>query len=317
MNIKGAFFALLGFAIFATHDVVIKALGASFAPFQLVFFSTLFSFPLVTFMLMQDKTEGTLKPAHPWWSLARTIGATLNALAAFYAFSVLPLAETYALIFATPLVITVLSIPILGEKVGLHRWIAVLIGLAGVLVVLRPGSTELTMGHAAALSCAFLGGFVSIVVRKIGREERTVVLMLHPLVCNFVVMGGLMALNYKPMTLPELGGVGLISLFGFVAGILLILAYKASEAVVIAPMQYSQIIWASAFGYFLFDEKIDGVTVLGAGIIILSGLYILFRESKGGTSDNTPVLRNRSRASSAASFRISPFLRRAEKQKQS
>ena len=312
MNLKGAIYGLLAFAIFATHDVVIKILGASFSPFQLVFFSTLFSFPLVTFMLMQDQTEGNLKPRHPWWSLARTLGATLNALAAFYAFSVLPLTEVYALIFATPLVITVLSIPILGERVGLHRWLAVVAGLIGVVVVLRPGSTELTLGHGAALACAFIGGFVSIVVRKIGREERTVVMMLHPLVCNFLVLGALMAWNYEPMSLRELGGVALISVMGFVAGLFLILAYKASEAAIVAPMQYSQILWASAFGYLIFGDTIDAPTILGAGIIIVSGLYILFRESTAGTSDNTPVLRTRSRGSSAASFRISPILRRAK-----
>ena len=312
MNIKGAFFALLAFAIFATHDVVIKLLGASFSPFQLVFFSTLFSFPLVTFMLMQDKTEGTLKPRHPWWSLLRTVGATINALAAFYAFSVLPLAEVYALIFATPLVITLLSIPLLGEKVGPHRWIAVLVGLCGVLIVLRPGSTELTLGHAAALTCAFVGGLVSIIVRKIGREERTVVLMLHPLVCNFVVMGAMLAWTYEPMSFTELSGFAAISLMGFVAGLFLIMAYKTSEAVIVAPMQYSQIIWAAVFGYLIFDEALDLPTIIGASVIILSGIYILLRESQAGNSDNTPVLRTRSRASSAASFRISPILRRAQ-----
>lgn len=313
MNLTGAFYALIAFAVFATHDVVVKVLGASFSPFQMIFFATLFSFPLITFMLMRDKTEGHLRPVHPWWTAIRTICASINALGAFYAFSVLPLAQVYAILFATPLLITVLSIPMLGERVGFHRWAAVLIGLVGVIVVLRPGATQLELGHIAALTCAFVGALVSIIVRKVGRDERTVVFMLYPMVANFVVMGLLMVKYYEPMPLDDLGGIAAISLLGFVGGLLLIQAYKASEAAIVAPMQYSQIIWATIFGYVLFDEVPDGATILGAGIIICSGMYIVFREASGGHSDNTPVLRTRSRGSSAASFRISPFLQRSKK----
>ncbi|NIY79249.1 MAG: DMT family transporter [Rhodobacteraceae bacterium] len=312
MNITGAFYALAAFAVFSTHDVVIKFLGGSYAPFQIIFFSTLFSFPLVMFMLIRDRTEGHLRPVHPWWTLFRTIAAMVNTASAFYAFSVLPLAQVYALIFATPLIITILSIPVLGEHVGFHRWAAVIVGLIGVIIVLRPGATEFTLGHMAALSCAGFGAFASVVVRKVGREERTAVLMLYPLIANFVVMGLAMSFFYRPFPLMDLGSVGLVSLLGFTGGVVLILAYRASEAAIVAPMQYSQIIWATIFGYFIFGEKVDMPTIAGAGIIILSGLYIVFREASGGHSENTPVLRTRSRASSAASFRISPFVRRGK-----
>jgi drug/metabolite transporter (DMT)-like permease len=312
MNITGAFYALAAFAVFSTHDVVIKFLGGTYAPFQIIFFSTLFSFPLVMFMLIRDRSEGHLRPVHPWWTLFRTLAAMCNTLAAFYAFSVLPLAQVYALIFATPLVITILSIPVLGERVGFHRWAAVVMGLVGVMVVLRPGATEITPGHLAALSCAGFGAFASVVVRKVGREERTAVLMLYPLIANFLVMGLAMTFFYKPLPLLDLGGIGMVSILGFSGGVILIFAYRASEAAIVAPMQYSQIIWATIFGYFIFGEKVDLPTVVGASIIILSGLYIVFRESRGGHSENTPVLRTRSRASSAASFRISPFVRRGK-----
>ncbi|MEM5476101.1 DMT family transporter [Pacificibacter sp. AS14] len=311
MNISGAFYALFAFAVFATHDAVIKYLGVSYSPFQMIFFSTLFSFPLVTFMLIRDKTSGHLRPVHPWWTALRTFCTTINVMCAFYAFTVLPLAQVYAILFATPLLITVLSIPVLGERVGPHRWGAVVVGLIGVFVVLRPGSTDLTLGHAAALTCACLGGLASIIVRKVGREERTVVLMLYPMVANFIIMGTLMVFTYKPLPINDLGGIGALSVLGFTGGVFLIIAYKASEAAIVAPMQYSQIIWATLFGSLFFGESIDLGTVIGAGIIIMSGLYIVFRESQGGTSQNTPVLRTRSRASSASSFRISPFLRRS------
>lgn len=310
MSITGPLYALLAFAIFSTHDVIIKFLGGFYAPFQIIFFSTLFSFPLVTFMLMRDATEGHLIPIHPWWTALRTVSTLIGGFSAFYAFSVLPLAQVYVVIFASPLLITLLSIPILGERVGVHRLLAVVVGLAGVIVVLRPGSTDLGLGHLAAGATAVFGALASVIVRKIGREERTVVLMLYPMAANFLVMGALLFLVYEPMPIAHLGGIALISLFGFVAGLLLIGAYRNGDAAIVAPMQYSQIIWATIYGYLLFSETVDMPTVIGAGIIISSGVYIVFRESRLGTKSNTPVLRTRSRGASAASFRISPLLRR-------
>src|SRR6056297_1778793 len=153
-NAKGALLALLAFGIFSTHDVAVKILGGIYSPFQIVFFSVLLSFPLAMVMLMRDARPGTLVPAHPWWLAVRTVAAVITGVSAFYAFSVLPLAQTYAILFATPLLITILAIPVLGEVVRLRRWLAVLVGLAGVLVVLRPGQTDLSPGHLAALVAA-------------------------------------------------------------------------------------------------------------------------------------------------------------------
>jgi drug/metabolite transporter (DMT)-like permease len=310
MSLSGPLYALLAFAIFSTHDVVVKVLGGIYAPFQIIFFSTLFSFPLVTFMLMRDATEGHLIPVHPWWTAARTISALIAGFSAFYAFSVLPLAQVYVVIFASPLLITLISIPILGERVGIHRILAVIVGLLGVIVVLRPGSAHLGLGHLAAGATAVFGALASVIVRKIGRDERTAVLMLYPMAANFIVMGGLLAFVYKPMPIEHLGGIATISALGFVAGLLLIGAYRNGDAAIIAPMQYSQIIWATIYGYLLFGERVDLPTVIGAGIIIASGVYIVIRESRLGSKSTTPVLRTRSRGPSAASFRISPLLRR-------
>ncbi|CUH84614.1 DMT family transporter [Thalassovita mediterranea] len=310
MNLSGAFYALVAFGLFATHDVVIKYLGSAYAPAQVLFFATLFSFPLVSLMLMRDKTAGTLLPVYPGWNLIRTLAATGNALCVFYAFTALPLAQVYAILFAMPLLITLLAIPMLGEKVGLHRGAAILVGLCGVIIVLRPGSAELGLGHAAALSSACLGSLVFVISRKVGQEERPVVMMLYPLAANFVVMGGIMVFDYRPVALPDLAGMGAIALLGFVAGLLLVFAYRASEAAVVAPMQYSQILWATVYGLVFFDEHLDRATVLGVGVIIASGLYILFREARGGHSENMPVLRNRSRVPAAMSMWIGAVLRR-------
>ncbi|MBT5295930.1 MAG: DMT family transporter [Octadecabacter sp.] len=308
-NAKGALLALLAFGIFATHDVFVKTLGAIYSPIQIVFFSVLFSFPLATVMLMRDAKPGTLLPRHPWWMALRTIASVATAVSAFYAFTVLPLAQTYAILFASPLLITILAIPVLGETVRLRRWLAVIVGLTGVMVVLQPGATELTLGHAAALTAAVGGSIASIIVRRIGADERPVVMLLYPMVANFVVMGAALAFVYIPMPIEHLGLVALVAAFAWTAGRCIIVAYQSGEAAIIAPMQYSQIIWATLYGALFFDETIGRPTLIGAGIIIASGLYIVLRESRTDVSSTTPVLRTRSRHETGTYMRAGPLLR--------
>ncbi len=303
-NLRAALFALAAFALFATHDVAVKTLGGTYSTFQIIFFSVLLSFPLVVLMLMRDRAESTLIPAHPWWTATRTAAAIVTGATAFYAFSVLPLAQVYAILFAAPLVITLLSIPILGERVGIHRWAAVVVGLIGVLVVLRPGSAPLTLGHAAAVTAAVCGALASVIVRKIGRDERSAVLLLYPMMANFIVMAAVLPFVYRPMPVEDLGLVALMSVFAFVAGLLVIAAYKAGDAAVVAPMQYSQILWAALYGALFFDEAADGMTWIGAGIVIASGLYIVVRETLGGTTLTRPVLQSRTRPETATSPRL-------------
>ncbi|EDZ44495.1 MAG: DMT family transporter [Rhodobacteraceae bacterium] len=312
-NTTGALLALLAFAIFATHDVIVKILGANYSPIQIIFFSVLFGFPWVTLMLIRDASSGNLRPRHPYWTAFRTLATTLTGVSAYYAFSTLPLAQVYAILFATPLLITIFAIPILGETVRIRRWVAVLVGLGGVLVVLKPGAQDLTLGHAAALVAAFGSAFASIIVRKIGKDERSVVLLIFPMMSNFVVMGALLGFVYKPMPVEHMGGIALMSLMALLGSALVIAAYKAGEAVIVAPMQYSQIIWATLFGALLFNETIERATILGAVIIIGSGLYIVLREGRANASENTPVLRTRTRTETGTSLRIGLLIRARKK----
>ena len=295
-NVRGALFALAAFAVFASHDAIIKSLGGTLSPVQILFFATLFGFPLVGMMLMRDRTDGTLVPRHPWWVALRTLSAAVSALSAFYAFTTLPLAQVYAILFAAPLLITVLAIPILGERVRLRRSLAVLVGLAGVMIVLRPGSAALEPGHLAALAAAVFSALSAIIVRKIGAAERSVVLIIYPLMANFLLMGALLPFVYVPMEARELGATAVIAALGFTGMLLVIGAYRAGEAVVIAPMQYSQIIWATLWGFLFFSEVPDAATMIGAGVVIASGTYIVLREGRAGASRSQPVLGARSRA---------------------
>lgn len=308
-NARGAIYALVAFGVFSTHDVAIKILGGVYSPIQIVFFSVLLSFPLATLMLMRDSTADTLIPRHPWWLALRTLAAVTTGVSAFYAFSVLPLAQVYAILFAAPLLITILAIPVLGETVRLRRWMAVIVGLIGVIIVLQPGAQDLTLGHLAALAAAIGGAVASIIVRKIGADERPVVMLLYPMVANFVLMAALLPFVYEPMPVEHLGLLAVVATFAWIASRLVISAYQAGEAAVIAPMQYSQILWATAYGFFFFDETIDLPTGIGALIIIASGVYIVLREGRTDASENTPVLRSRSRPETGTTLRPSLIMR--------
>ncbi|MEX0346950.1 MAG: DMT family transporter [Rhizobiaceae bacterium] len=308
-NAKGALLGLMGFGIFATHDVIVKYLGATYSPFQILFFSVIFGFPWLSFMLISDAREANMRPHHPWWTALRTASIITSSLCVFYAFSVLPLAEVYSILFTVPLMITLLAIPVLGERVGIHRGGAVLLGLAGVFIVLDPTTAEFTFGHVLALVGAFAAALNSIIVRRIGRDERDLVLLLFPLLGNFIVMGALMPLDYKPMPFSDLVAVAILSALGFVALNCMIGAYKTGEAAIVAPMQYSQILWATAYGALLFGEYPENRTLIGAGVIVLSGIYIVFRESRSNVSENQPVLRTRNRIAAGTYVRIGPILR--------
>lgn len=294
-TLQGVLVGLLAFALYASHDAAIKSLGGTYSPFQIVFFVVLLSFPMVTLMLVSDTKAENLRPRDPFWAAVRTAAVVIGGFCAFYAFAVLPLAETYAILFASPLIITVLSVPLLGEVVRVHRWLAVLVGLIGVLVVLRPGSAELGLGHLAALVSAFGSALAAVVMRKIGARERREVLLLYPLLANFGVMLCILPFVYVPMPLADLGLVLLIALLAVTAMSLMIRAYTLADAAMVAPMQYSQIIWATLFGWLFFGETSDVLTFVGAGIIIASGGYIVLREAGGGTSEHRPVLNNLSR----------------------
>lgn len=313
-NLKGAALSLAAFGAYATHDVVVKLLGEDYTAFQIMFFSGLMGFPLVTMMLMGDRRDGTLIPRHPWWSILRSVSAVVTGVMGFFAFSQLPMATCYAIFFAMPLLITLMAIPMLGEKVGIRRGIAVVVGLCGVLIVLRPGGGDgFSIGHIAALGAAITGALTSVIVRKIGNEERSVVLMLYPMVLTFFAMGAVMPFVYRPMPVEHLGLTAVMAFLGMLGALGIIAAYRAAPAVIVAPMQYSQILWAALYGWLFFDEGVDLYTAIGSAVIIASGIYIVLREGKPSVSRHRPVLENRSRMDIGTQPRISSWLKRFER----
>ena len=285
----GPALALAGFALYSAHDVLVKILGATISVIQIVFFAGLFSLPLVVLMLLADGTEGTLRPRHPGWVAVRSLGIVCAGGLGFYAFTVIPFAQAYAMLFAAPLLVTVLSVPVLGEKVGWRRGLAVLVGLCGVLVVLRPGLAGVTLGHLAGLASAFCTAMVALASRRVGRLERLGVLVVWPTLASVLAMGAALPFVYRPMAGTDLAMSAGIAGLGVAAMVCIIQAYRRGEASIIAPMQYSQMLWAVFWGALVFAEWPDGWTLAGSALIIGSGVYIVARESVRAGRSARPV----------------------------
>lgn len=288
--LKGVGLSLVGFAIFSLHDAVIKSIDG-IPVFQVAFFAVLFSFVPFTLFLAFDGAERSMRPRLPLFVALRCLFTVVGLLSVFYAFGKLPLSEVYSLLFAAPILITLLAIPVLGERIRLIRWFAIVLGLIGVLIVLRPGTAEFRLEHLAAVAAAACVACNSIVTRKIGSREHSVTLIIYPMLTNVVVTGVATVFVYVPMpgeVLLKLCGIGILSVIG---QSLMIQAYRCSEAQFVAPMQYSQMLWALIYGAWIFNESADRTVLLGSAVIVCSGLLFLWRELVASVKQ--PVLRTR------------------------
>ena len=288
----GPAWALGGFALFALHDALVKSL-AGYSAFQIVFFAVLFSYVPFSFSLAADPAPRNLRPVNPGWVALRSVCLAAVLVFAFTAFSLLELAQAYALMFSTPVVITILAVPVLGERVRLFRWIAISLGLVGVLVALGPTGGSLGLGHAAALAAVLCSATSAVITRRIAASERSLTLILYPLLANVVLSGGVLFFVYEPMPFVDLARMAAVGVLGMVAQFCIITAYRSAPAAHVAPCQYSQFLWAMLYGYFWFGEEPTSSVLAGGAIIIVAGLVIVWREASSGVSRNRPFLRTR------------------------
>lgn len=273
----------MAFGLYAGYDVTIKFFGGVLNPMQVLFCAAAFSAPMYLAHLLATGQGRNLWPVLPRWTLARIAVTLVNGVLGAYAFSVLPLAETYAIMFLMPLLISLLAWPILGEAIDLTRGLAILAGFAGVVLALGPagGQGGLETGHLAALGAATLGAANYVIVRRTSGVEKTGVILLYPTLAMMIALGFLMPGIWQPMTAPQWGLTFLMALELYVGGFAIVAAYRHAAAIVVAPMQYSQIIWAAAYGWLLFGEVISLTTGLGIAVIIAAGLFLLWRSNRG------------------------------------
>jgi S-adenosylmethionine uptake transporter len=275
---------LLGFACYAAYaisDAFVKSLHGGLPAYEAVGIGAALGLLALPFVKgRDDRWLDAVKANRPllWWIRAIT-GAICN-VSAVTAFTLLPMAEVFALIFLMPIFVTLLSVVFLKEHVGWRRWLAVAIGFVGVMVVLRPGFRVLGLGHAAAISCGLSGAVSMVALRMAGPHEKRISLYGAG-VAGPLLVGGLMMLPH--FVWPDLAQCWLLAGYGLLAALAGVLAMHATllaPAARIAPTQYSQMLWAIGFGYWLFGDSLDWPMLIGIVLILGAGLFTLVREER-------------------------------------
>jgi S-adenosylmethionine uptake transporter len=276
-RLKGLLLGLAGFGLFSVADATIKHLGDTYHPVQIVAFAGLFTLPLIGLLWLRAPVS--LRPVHPWLMAVRTAALIGNGLLVTYAFTALPLAEAYAIFFTLPLMLGLLAWPLLGDRMDALGAVAVILGLAGVLIALNPGRITLEAGHLAAVLGTVLAAVHYLIIRRTGGAEAFVPMMLYPVVGQTLSALLILPGRFVPMPGIDLVTVAGITLTGFCGTLLMIAAYRVAPPVVVAPTQYSQIAWAALLGALFFGEPMAATTAVGMVVIAAAGVLVAARRN--------------------------------------
>lgn len=283
---------LIAVFFFSTMDVAFKMLVQHYSSFQVVFFRSVISLPFFfAWIVFTDVSQ--FKSAYPRGHILRGLLGLLMLFAVGECFREMQLADAYALFFFAPLAITLLSGPVLGEPAGVFRIGATLIGLAGVLLVLQPTGDEwVSYGAAMGLLGMLAYATSSLMLRRLGSQDGTATIAFWFVTIVCAGSAVLAIQDWQAVSMDHLPEILVLGLSGTFAQALLTAAFRRAPVTVVAPFDYTHMIWAVIFG-FLFWDYLPGWRIwLGAGIIMLSGLFILYREHRGQMRKTQPSRRN-------------------------
>jgi drug/metabolite transporter (DMT)-like permease len=276
-------FLMVGVVAGLALDLCAKWLLADHSLEQFVFLRSLFG---ILFFFLAARWYGgftSLKTQRPGWHLLRSLLATGAMFGFFYGLKRMPLVNALTVAFMAPLIVTALSVPFLGEDVGWRRWLAVIGGFVGVVIVLRPGEGMFTPAAIAVIVAAFCWAGLALTARKLATTESSFALSLYTVVGPFIVSIFMLPQNYTQPS--NLGWVLFVvaGLCSAIAWVGIVGGYRRAPPVVLAPFEYTALIGAAIAGYLIWDEVPDAWVITGGLIIIASGIYIVYREVGGVT----------------------------------
>lgn len=278
-------FAMASFAtaLFACMNVFVKLALETHAIAEVMFFRNALAIVPVLFLIHRHKDGySLLKTDRPMGHLGRGVIGVCSMIFFFWSFSLLPLANATALHFATPLLLTALSVPFLGEKVGPWRWGAVVVGLIGVIVVANPtghASATAHLGTIVALTAATSSAFAMLMIRRLGGTEHALTIVFYFSLCGTVLSGLAMPFFWTTPTPQSLIYLVMTGLMGGAAQLFLTKSYAEAPAAYVSPFSYLAIVFAAFFGWAIWDHVPTTNVIIGATIVVASGLFILYRET--------------------------------------
>jgi len=280
-NLRGILSMIMAVATFSVMDVTMKRLVETYPAMQVTFLRAAASLP---FLLLATGLFGRwsdLVPRRVLLHVVRGLLAVMTLWFFVYAVSLLSLADTYTIFMSAPLLITALAVPMLHEHVGWRRWVAVLVGMAGVIIVLKPSGTGLiTIGGLAALASAVGYALSAITIRILLRTDSGAATIFWSLLFVTAIAGSVAAFHWVPLRWehwPWIAGVGLSGALGqhFIT-----YAFRLAAPPVVAPIEYTALLWGMLFDWLLWATVPGARMLLGASIIVASGLYIIYRERR-------------------------------------
>lgn len=298
-QLKGMACLIVGIAIFSVQDLVIKLLSGDYPVHQAMTIRSLTATPLLLLVVLYEGGWNSILAKRPGALVLRGIVMFCAYTAYYLGLAAMPIATCIALFFTAPLFITILSIPMLGERVGLRRWTAVVFGFTGMLVMLRPSSDVFDWVSLLPVAAAFCYGLSQIMARRLGTFDRAGVMAFYG--NGVFLLGGLflsgvlgsgafadeenrsLAFLLRGWVTPSLTDFLLMMACGVVAAAALVLlthAYTIAEANTIAPFEYTALVWGVLYGWLFWNELPDAWTWIGIVIIMAAGLVILQRQGR-------------------------------------
>jgi len=268
-------------AFFAGMDAILKLFAGYYPPLQVSAMRGAASLPFVVLPLALSGRLRELRPVRWPLHLLRGVIAVGMLVAFVTAVRVLSLANAYAVFLVAPLIIAALSVPLLGEKVDRRRWLAILVGLAGVLVMLRPtASGMISVGALAALAAAVGYAISAITSRVLLRTDTTASLVFGFLLCLTVFAGLLSLPGWVAVRADHWWWLAAIGLLGAFGQHFIVDAFRHAPASVLAPFEYTALLWGALIDWFAWSTLPGLNVILGGSIVVLTGIYLLRRERR-------------------------------------
>ncbi len=276
-NQLGFFYMFISVCAFSLMDVIVKW-SDDYPVGQVLFFRGFCGIIPILFLIPKDRYLDFYKTTRPFLHFKRCLAGLIALVSIFVALRNLPLATVVSISFAAPIFITIFSIFLLNEKVGLYRWLAVLVGFIGIIFITEPGFSSLNLYYIYPIIFCIGLSYVAIAIRKLSTTEPA---WLISFFFSFSIMLLSFLSFYQGWILPSLVDLFLLSMVGILGGLAnlwLSQSYKYSEVSLVSPLKYLGLVFAIIFGYFIWNEIPTSKTLLGALLVIVSSFIIFRRE---------------------------------------